>query len=130
MDEITTVLIGDMDIRTQVREVLAGMPEIAIAGELSALEDRHLPYLAELKPAAIVLDGAATGLDPVATLARLGRLPSRPRVIAVLAGGALTPALAAALGTAAAVETDVELRSALQRERLRLVPTTDYHRAA
>src|SRR5690349_3623456 len=130
MNRTTAMLIGDADIRMQSRDALQPLREVEILGELTAFEERHARFVDELAPEIVVLDLAATGLNPLRVFDRIDQMTTKPRVIAVAPNGIVNKNLAHELGAASVVATDEALRQAVRREALRIVPNPDYHRAA
>lgn len=114
----------------QTRDALRPLREIEILGELTAFEERHARFVSELAPEIVVLDLAATGLNPLRVFDRLDRMTAKPWVIAVAPDGIATKQIAKELGADSVVATDEALRQAVRREALRIVPNPDYHRAA
>lgn len=114
MNPRTMVIVGDADIRAQVREALRGEPGITVIGELCAMQPRHVGFVAELKPEIVVLDGTSRTINPLVTVAELRTLASPPRVILVLpAGGTVEFRAASRLGAEAIVTTSQALRTAV-----------------
>lgn len=114
MNPRTMVIVGDTDIRSQVREALQGEPGIIVIGELSAMQPRHLGFVAELHPEIVVLDGASRTINPLVTVAELRTLATPPRIIVVLpTGGSVDFRAASRLGAEAIVTTPQALRTAI-----------------
>src|SRR5262245_6942654 len=112
------MIVGDADIRAQVREALRGEPGVTVIGELSALQPRHVDFMAELRPEIVVLDGTSRTINPLAVVAELRALAAPPRVIMVLAdGGSVDYRAASRLGAEAIVTTLEALRTAVLAPR-------------
>src|SRR5262245_41291432 len=108
------IIVGDADIRAQVRDALRGEPGINVIGELSAVQTRHVRIMAELRPEIVVLDGTSRTINPLVVVAELRTLASPPRVIVVLAeGGSVDFRAAWRLGAEAIVTTSQALRTAV-----------------
>ena len=113
MNPRTVVILGDDDVRTQVREALRLEQHIDIIGELCALQPRHVDYLSIVQPDVVVVDGASRSINPLIVIAELRALVSPPRVVMVLAGGLVDFRAASRPGVEAIVTTREALRLAV-----------------
>lgn len=130
MDTTTVVLMGDADIRFQARHALADAPGVTIVGELAGFAPRHLHFIEHLNPQTVVLDCAATEINPLRVLSALSDLTTRPRVIAIDSDGRGARADLLRLGASSVVSTQEELRSAIYPEIRPLAPITPIRQAA
>lgn len=126
----SVVLLGDADIRFQARHVLADAQGVTIVGELAAFAPRHLHFIEQLNPQTVVLDCAATEINPLRVLSQLRESNCRPRVIAIDSDGRSKRAELLGLGVATVVTTQEELRSAIYPEIRPLAPITPIRQAA
>ncbi len=114
----TIVVLGDEDIRSQVRATLKGERDIAIVGELCALQPRHIGYIEDLAPELVILDCASRTINPLTAVADLAKTRVNPRVIAVLAeGGVINFGAVARMGAASIVTSPNALRKAVGTPR-------------
>ncbi len=114
MNPRTMMIVGDSDVRAQVREALRGEPGVTVVGELCAMQPRHVGFLAEIRPEIVVLDGTSRTINLLVAVAELRMLASPTRVIVVLpAGGAVDFRTASRLGAEAIVSTPQALRTAV-----------------
>lgn len=81
----TVVVLGDDDIRSQVRATLKGEQNVDIVAEFSALQPRHIGYINEMAPDIVILDCSSRTINPLLAMAELARTEARPKVVAVLA---------------------------------------------
>jgi DNA-binding NarL/FixJ family response regulator len=114
----TIVVLGDEDIRSQVRATLKGERDVAIVGELCALQPRHIGYIEDLAPELVILDCSSLTINPLTAVANLANTRVNPRVIAVLAeGGVINFGAVARMGAASIVTSPSALRDAIGASR-------------
>jgi DNA-binding NarL/FixJ family response regulator len=110
----TIVVLGDQDIRSQVRATLKGERDVAIVGELCSLQARHVGYIEDLAPELVILDCSSRTINPLAAVADLAKTRLNPQVIAVLAdGGAVDFRTVGRMGAASIVTSPNALRQAV-----------------
>jgi DNA-binding NarL/FixJ family response regulator len=108
------MIVGDADIRSQVRAALRGESGVSVIGELAAMQPRHVGFMAELQPEIVILDGTSRTINPLVAVAELRSLATPPRIIVVLpAGGSVDFRAASRLGAEAIVTTQQALRTAV-----------------
>ena len=114
----TIVVLGDEDIRSQVRATLKGERDVEIVGELCALQPHHVGYIEDLAPEIVILDCSSRTINPLLAVGELARSSAKPRVIAVLAdGGALDFRAIARMSAASIVTTPKALLDAVSLPR-------------
>ena len=110
----TIVILGDEDIRSQVRATLKGERGVEIVGEFCALQPRHLGYIADIAPEMVILDCSSRTINPLLAVAELSKSAANPQVIAILADGGVVDFRAVArMGAAAIVTSPMALRNAV-----------------
>lgn len=109
----TIVVLGDDDIRSQVRTALKGERGVQIVAEFCALQPRHVGYIDEMGPDVVILDCSSRTINPLLAMSELARTTSRPQVIAVLADGGGDVRAMARIGAASLVNTPSGLRRAV-----------------
>jgi CheY-like chemotaxis protein len=85
MTPISLLIVSDSDRRPELRAQIAGAGGAHIIGEIAELSALRL--VAALRPEVLLLDGAASAINPLTALAWLHALPDAPRVV-YLAGTA------------------------------------------
>lgn len=114
MNVRTIVLLGDDDIRSQVRASLKGERNVDIVAEYCALQPRHLGGIDEMNPDLVILDCSSRTINPLLAMSDLAKTASRPQVVAVLAeGGVVDFKAIARLNPASFVNSPAGLRRAV-----------------
>jgi len=127
----TIVVLGDEDIRSQVRATLKGEREVAIIGEFCALQPRHVGFIDDLAPDMVILDCSSRTINPLLATADLARIGAHPEVIAILAdGGGVDFRAIARMGAASIANSPRALRDAIGLTRLPIVPSQAHGVAA
>lgn len=129
MKKINVMLLGDIDIRDQARQALAGIDRVKIVGELAGFEDRHMRFVEEMIPDVVVVDGAAFDFDAHTAISKIRRSGAVQHLVVV------TPASWSRqemidYGADAVVTTQEELREAVQPGIVSLPIQADFERAA
>ena len=110
----TIVVLGDEDIRLQVRAALKGELDVTIIGEFCALQPRHVGFINDLAPHMVILDCASRAINPLLAMADLNKIGVKPQVIAILAdGGGVDFRAIARLGADSIVNSPKALRDAV-----------------
>lgn len=114
MNVRTVVLLGDDDIRSQVRASLKGERNVDIVAEFCALPPRHLGSIDEMSPDLVILDCSSRTINPLLAMNELAKTASRPHVVAVLAEGGIVDFKAVSrLNPASFVNSPAGLRRAV-----------------
>jgi len=114
MNVRTVVLLGDDDIRSQVRASLKSERNVDIVAEFCALQPRHLGSIDEMNPDLVILDCSSRRINPLLAMSDLAKTASRPQVVAVLAEGGIVDFKAIArLNPASFVNSPAGLRRAV-----------------
>ncbi len=126
----TIVVLGDEDIRSQVRATLKGEREVAIVGEFCTLQPRHVGFIDDLAPDMVILDCSSRTINPLLAMADLASIGTIPQVIAILAdGGGVDFRAVARMGVASIVNSPQALRDAVGLTRV-TSPPAPRHRVA